>query len=306
MSKSFKYLTSGFVFLFVIWALGRSILKSNQIPASTYDKSNSESSKQWEPQFITKDQAIAECEAQESIKAEAYRYRISTRNLVTNQEVEDHLFTYFIGNSFNGHKLIEKSILYWSGTASVIGSEAPLERLSLSLSQGSEAVTRCFQFILQVEEKSSSEWRKSGLYNVGALPLLLEWNKATEANLENDTQEQIFSNLKKYQWSKSAVLEGNLRLATYMDCCTYGNEIKTPYFSLQLTQPIQMLPTKDDDLEPFMNKVEVVQLDQLVNGNLKSLLPNSKLTVECASFTYGINGHYALPVMCVNPKLLSQ
>ncbi|MBT8567352.1 zinc ribbon domain-containing protein [Polynucleobacter paneuropaeus] len=107
---------------------------------------------------------------------------------------------------------------------------------------------------------------------------------------------------KTMQWGSPAVLEGVIQTSTFMNCCFNGVETRTAYKRVELAKKVNFAKDGQDETAGELLNVEHIAL--LGGINLKAV-DGTPVKIQCTGFAPGFNGHYALPVNCVDPKLIN-
>ncbi len=105
---------------------------------------------------------------------------------------------------------------------------------------------------------------------------------------------------KTLRWRSPALLEGVIEISTYMDCCSNGVEHKSEYKRIKLNKKVNFSQEKNDDFYSEMLNVDLIAVDWELNAP-----EGVPIKLSCSAFDLGVTGHFALPVNCMNPKLVN-
>ncbi len=124
----------------------------------------------------------------------------------------------------------------------------------------------------------------------------------TYFDLQAAKEKQSSLTNKTMQWGSPAVLEGVIQTSTFMNCCFNGNETRTSYKRIELANKVNFAKDSQDETAGEVLNVGIIAL--FGGADLKAV-DGTLVKIQCSGFAPGFNGHYALPVNCVNPKLLN-
>jgi hypothetical protein len=99
-------------------------------------------------------------------------------------------------------------------------------------------------------------------------------------------------------WERPIQLVGKFHRGNFENCCVAGLSKITPYASLTLIKPMDVL----DIFTPFDDSFNADGVSQVqLSGPLSrydEIQNNQTITVKCGNLVLGLTGHYALPVYC--------
>lgn len=107
----------------------------------------------------------------------------------------------------------------------------------------------------------------------------------------------------KLEFGKPAILNGIFNIGTFENCCAAGKGTKQKYYFIQLKKKTEVISQINDETEPTMQSVEVIQLGGVATTNFRKISKGTKITASCKDLWYGSNGHYALPVYCTDANI---
>jgi hypothetical protein len=184
-------------------------------------------------------------------------------------------------------------------------------------------------------KKSCDEGRAGGCYNLGLLyregqDVKKDTQKALELYVKScDMQEQIgcdaYAKLKNFMteknklidvmpksidWNSSVTLTGKYYLKKFKDCCFYGKEKTESYHHLQLSNSIDIIDNSGDIENIYdVKEVQIAKYSYIDSSSKKVNFLGIKngdfITIRCENLWEGNTGHYALPVYCNNPTIIS-
>lgn len=104
-------------------------------------------------------------------------------------------------------------------------------------------------------------------------------------------------------WNMPATLVGTLQTGTFSNCCFNGKAIKDKYYFVRLEEKIAVNGRPNDDVEPPLQGVQMIQLGGINAANFPSARVGAKVSVICKELWPGNTGHYALPVYCSDARV---